>query len=216
MNLMANEWTPSSGSGRFAPAGSGRFPARDTRIVGSATSGRFTSSASGRFTTSTSGRQVPLRVVDISDMIVSTNREEVIVTYSLGSCVGVTLYDPVAGVGGMIHCMLPLSKINKERAQDTPCMFVDTGVMKLLQAVFDLGAERGRIIAKVAGAAKLLDKKEMFRIGERNYTVLRKILWKNDILISAEAIRGTIARTMYLYMADGRVTWKSKGVETDL
>ncbi len=66
--------------------------------------------------------------VDISDMKIAQNREDVIVTYSLGSCVGLTLYDPVAGIGGMIHCMLPLSKIDPEKARIKPYMFVDTGV----------------------------------------------------------------------------------------
>ena len=61
-----------------------------------------------------SGR--PMLTVDISDMKVSTNPEEILVTYSLGSCVGVVLYDPVVRVGGMIHCMLPLSRIDPEKA----------------------------------------------------------------------------------------------------
>ena len=58
--------------------------------------------------------------VDISDMKIARNPEDVIVTYSLGSCVGLTLYDPIAGVGGMIHCMLPLSKIDPEKARIKP------------------------------------------------------------------------------------------------
>lgn len=157
-----------------------------------------------------------LRVVDISEMQVSTRPDEILITYSLGSCIGLALHDPVAGVGGMIHCMLPLSNINKERAAFSPCMFVDTGVPKLIQAVLDLGADRGRIVAKVAGAATMLDPRQMFRVGERNYTVLRKVLREHGIPIAAESVRGTIARTLSLYMSDGRATWKSKGVETEL
>ena len=154
--------------------------------------------------------------VDISDMAVSTTLEEVLVTYSLGSCLGLTLYDPVAQVGGMLHCMLPLSKIDKKKAQANPCMFTDTGVQALLQAVFDKGAKRERLIAKVAGGSRLLDEKRMFRIGERNYTVLRKILWKNDILIAAEDIGGTKPRTMYLFIDTGRALVKSRGKEAEL
>jgi chemotaxis protein CheD len=149
-------------------------------------------------------------------MKVTNQRSDVIVTYSLGSCVGVTLYDPEACVGAMIHCMLPLSKVDHAKAEVRPFMFVDTGVPRLLQAVFDLGAQRKRLICKVAGGASLLDEKKLFRIGERNYTVLRKILWKNDILIDAEDIGGQKARTMYLYMATGQTTIKSKGIETEL
>ena len=156
------------------------------------------------------------RVVDIADMIVSSSPDDVLVTYSLGSCVGVTLYDPDAGVGAMIHCMLPLSKIDRAKAESKPFMFVDTGVSRLIQAVFDLGAQRSNLTCKVAGGASLLDAKKMFKIGERNYTVLRKILWKNDILIDAEDVGGQSPRTMYLYMATGKTTLKVQGEETEL
>jgi len=154
--------------------------------------------------------------IGISEMKVSSRPEDILVTYSLGSCIGVSLYDPAIQVGGLIHCMLPLSKIDPPKAEANPCMFTDTGVALLLQAVFDMGAERKRLVAKVAGAASFLDEKEMFRIGERNYTVLRKILWKNDILIAAEDIGGTISRTMYLYIAGGQTVVKSGGREVEL
>ena len=154
--------------------------------------------------------------VGISDMKTTNRRDDVIVTYSLGSCVGLALYDPVAGVGGMIHCMLPLSKIDPAKAQANPSMFTDTGVPALLQAVFDLGAERAHLVAKVAGAASLLDEKGLFRIGERNHTILRKVLWRNDILIAAEDVGGTQARTLYLYMDTGRTVVRSGGQESEL
>jgi len=154
--------------------------------------------------------------VEISDMKVSQSADEVLVTYSLGSCVGVTLHDAVAGVGGMIHCMLPLAKIDPAKAQAKPCMFVDTGVSALLGKLFALGAQRKNIVAKVAGAGSPLGKEETFRIGQRNYTILRKLLWKNNILIDAEDVGGSKARTMYLYMKDGTTTVKSQGKEVPL
>ncbi len=157
------------------------------------------------------GDRIVNHIVDISGIKVSASPEDVLVTYSLGSCVGLTLFDPEAGVGGMLHSMLPLSKIDKNKAREKPGMFVDTGVSKLLQEVFDRGAQRKRIIAKVAGAARVLDQKKMFRIGERNHTVLRKILWKNDILIAAEDIGGTIPRTLFLHMDAGQTVVKSNG-----
>ncbi|MBI5095376.1 MAG: chemotaxis protein CheD [Candidatus Hydrogenedentes bacterium] len=155
-------------------------------------------------------------VVGISDMKVSNQASDILITYSLGSCVGLALYDPVSMVGGLIHCMLPLSKTDPAKAQAKPEMFVDTGATRLLQAVFDMGAERKRLIAKVAGASGLLDDKGLFKIGERNYTVLRKILWKNNILIASESVGGTIARTLSLYMDTGRTTIKSGGQEVEL
>lgn len=157
-----------------------------------------------------------LQTVSVSEMQISNTPTDVLVTYSLGSCAGLSLYDPAAEVGGLIHCMLPLSKIDREKAKANPQMFVDTGVPDLLQKMFNLGAQRKRIIAKVAGCAQLLDEKKLFRIGERNYTVLRKVLWKNDILIAAEDIGGSIPRTMFLYMETGVTILKVRGQEVEL
>lgn len=157
-----------------------------------------------------------VHTVGISEMAVRAGGEEVLVTYSLGSCVGLSVFDPQARVGGLIHCMLPLSKIDPVKAAASPAMFVDTGVPALLQAVFELGAERKRLVIKVAGASSLLDERGLFKIGERNYTVLRKLLWKNDILIAAEDVGGTAARSMYLHLASGRTVIRSLGEERDL
>jgi len=149
-------------------------------------------------------------------MAVSNCPDDVLVTYSLGSCVGLSLYDEVVGVGGLIHCMLPLSRIDPDKAQATPAMFVDTGVPALLEALFKHGVQRKTLLAKVAGAGRLLDEKKLFKIGERNYTVLRKVLWKNDILIAAEDVGGTAPRTMFLHMTTGKTVIKSRGRETEL
>ncbi len=156
------------------------------------------------------------RTVGIAEMHVSRDPEEVLATYALGSCVGLSLYDSAARVGGLIHCMLPLSRIDPAKAERNPLMYVDTGVPALLQALFDLGAQRKTLAAKVAGGSKIMDANGVFNIGERNYTVLRKVLWKNDILISGEEVGGSIPRTMYLYMASGKTVLKAAGEEKEL
>ncbi len=157
-----------------------------------------------------------LHVVEISDLKATRRQSDVLVTYSLGSCVGLTLFDPVARVGGMMHCMLPLSKIDPERAETNPCMFVDTGVAALLRTLFRWGATKQSLIAKVAGAGSPLGPDEIFRIGQRNFTVLRKILWKNNILIAGEDVGGSAARTLVLEMASGRTLVRSRGKEVEL
>ena len=83
---------------------------------------------------------MPQKVVGISEIYVSDDANDELVTYSLGSCICVTVYDPIAKVAGMIHYMLPLSKVSPEKAKKTPAMFADTGVTELLRLVFDLGA----------------------------------------------------------------------------
>lgn len=154
--------------------------------------------------------------VGISEMKVSSNPEDTLITYSLGSCIGVALFDPDARVGGLIHCMLPLSRLDPAKAKQNPHMFTDTGVPTLIQNVLDRGGARKRIVAKVAGAASPLNDNGMFKIGERNYTVLRKVLWKNEILIAAEEVGGTVARTLVLNIATGKTTIRSGGAEREL
>lgn len=157
-----------------------------------------------------------LRVVWVSDMGISDNPADVLITYSLGSCIGLTLFDPEVRVGGLLHSMLALSRMDKAKAEANPCMFTDTGATRLIQAVLDMGASKKRLVAKLAGAAAPLDTHNSFQIGERNYTVLRKVLWKNGILIAGEDVGGRSPRTMSLYMDSGVTTIKSGGAEVAL
>ncbi len=155
-------------------------------------------------------------VVGISDMKVSSDPEEILITYSLGSCLGVAIYDPVAKIAGLAHCMLPMSKIDPNKAKSTPYMFVDTGIPLLFKEAYNLGAEKKNIIVKAAGCSSLLDEKGFFKIGERNFTVLRKLLWKNNILIDKQDVGGNYSRTVTISTKTGRVTVKTGGKETEL
>lgn len=155
-------------------------------------------------------------VVGIADMKVTADTTTVLLTYSLGSCIGVTVYDPQAKIGGLIHCMLPTAKQNPDRGQSHPFMFVDTGVSAMLAQMLAMGADKSRLIVKVAGGAAPLDSCGRFRIGERNVAILRKLLWKNDLMISADDVGGTKPRTMSLYLADGVTTIKAGGPEAPL
>ncbi|MBP7936008.1 MAG: chemotaxis protein CheD [Phycisphaerae bacterium] len=157
-----------------------------------------------------------MEVVDIADMVVSGNPQDVLVTHSLGSCIGVTIWDPEVHVGGMIHYMLPSSTIAPEKARANPAMFADTGIPAMFRAAYELGAVKKRIVAKVAGGSSLLDDKGTFNIGKRNYIALRKIFWKNGILIEAEDVGGAHSRTLRLSVADGRVTVRKRDGEVEL
>ena len=155
-------------------------------------------------------------VVGISDMKVSSNLNEVLITYSLGSCLGVVIYDPVAHVAGLLHSMLPLSKIDPHKAKASPYMFVDTAVPLLFKESYNLGAEKERIIVKAVGCSSLLDERGYFKVGDRNFTVLRKVLWKNNILIDKQDKGGNCSRTVSIAVATGQVIVKSRGKETEL
>ena len=155
-------------------------------------------------------------IVDIADMKISTDPNDLLVTYSLGSCIGVTVHDPTLQIGGMAHFMLPLSKVDSEKAKTRPFMFVDTGMAIFLGKMFELGVTKANAIVKVAGGSSVLDNQGIFRIGERNYTVFRKLLWKNGMMITSEDVGGNISRTLRLQIASGLATIKSKGREWEL
>jgi chemotaxis protein CheD len=157
-----------------------------------------------------------LITIDIADLHTSNDLSATLVTYALGSCIAVILYDPVARVGGMIHYMLPTSKTSPEKARAKPAMFADTGIPLLFAEMYAHGCVKENIVVKVVGGGALYDDKGMFNIGKRNYTVLRKIFWKNNIIITSEDIGGKKSRTARLRIADGTVMIKSQGEETFL
>ncbi len=151
--------------------------------------------------------------VDISDAKVSNNPSDMVVTYSLGSCIGVCLYDPATHIGGMLHYQLPSSKMDVERAKSKPFMFADSGMQVLLNKLVSMGGQKKRMTVRLAGGATMATGPKGFDIGKRNYLAIRKILWSNGMFIDAEDIGGNAARNLYLDMADGTVTIRSQGVE---
>jgi chemotaxis protein CheD len=155
-------------------------------------------------------------VVDIADLAVCSDADTTLITYSLGSCIGLAIYDPVARVGGLLHYMLPDSQLSPDKAKANPAMFCDTGVPKLFRAAYELGAVKNRLVIKVAGGSQLLDDNGTFNIGKRNYLALRKIFWKNGVMINAENVGGSVSRTMKLELGTGVVTIKSRNKEVPL
>ncbi|MBW1741183.1 MAG: chemotaxis protein CheD [Deltaproteobacteria bacterium] len=150
-------------------------------------------------------------IVGVADMKVSDDPSVTLVTHSLGSCIGLTVYDPVVKVGGMLHYMLPESQLDSNKARNNPWMFADTGIPILFKSCYKLGAVKGRMIVKVAGGSQVMDSSGVFNIGKRNYAALRKIFWRNNVLIDAEDIGGSVNRTMRLSIATGEVTLKISG-----
>lgn len=148
-------------------------------------------------------------VVGVADMVVSNDASAEIITYSLGSCLGVTVYDPVKQVGGLLHLMLPDSSIDSVKANAMPYMFVDTGVPRLFHAAYNLGADRSRLIVKVAGGAQLLDQQGIFNIGVRNFAALEKLIAQNGLHIHAADTGGLSSRTVRLDLTSGNVSVKT-------
>jgi chemotaxis protein CheD len=159
---------------------------------------------------------VGLIVVEIADIKVSADPNAVLITYALGSCIAAIVYDPVTKSGGMIHYMLPQSASSPDKAKERPAMFADTGIPLLFHAMYALGCKKSDLVVKVAGGGSLYDDQGHFAIGERNYTILRKMFWKAGIMITAEDVGGAKSRTARLFVTSGRCTITSSGQEVEL
>ena len=155
-------------------------------------------------------------VVDIAELVVSKDSDVTLTTYALGSCIAVILYDANTRAAGMIHYMLPLSSTNPEKARERPAMFADTGVPLLFHGMYGLGCKKEDLIVKVAGGGHLYDDQGLFEIGKRNYTILRRMLWKTNVLIAAETVGGAKSRTVSLEVATGRCVVRSGEGEQEL
>ncbi len=151
-------------------------------------------------------------VVRVADMKVSNEPGVVLVTYSLSSCIGLAIHDPVAQVGGMLHYMLPESSLDGRKAKKNPYMFGDTGIPALFREAYKLGAKKNRLRVIVVGGAQILDQKGLFNIGKRNYTVLRKLFWKNNVMTDFEEVGGNVNRTLRLEIKTGQAWLKISGI----
>ena len=149
--------------------------------------------------------------VQVSDAKVSADPADTIVTYSLGSCIGVALYDPVAKVGGLLHYQLPSGTMDPARAAREPCLFGDTGLAFLTAAMERAGAVKRRVKAKLAGGAAVIEDAAAFNIGKRNYAAIRKALFQHGLFVDGEDVGGATPRTVYLRLTDGAVAIKAGG-----
>lgn len=150
-------------------------------------------------------------IIGIAQMKISSDQTEVLVAPNLGSCVGVSIYDPIKKIGGLIHCLLPLSKSDPEKAAATPCMYVDTGVTKLLQDLFARGCNQKDLVIVAAGGSNINDANNVFEIGKKNHTILKKLLWKNNLLLKGEHFGDSISRTVSLNLETGKTSVKVNG-----
>ena len=144
--------------------------------------------------------------VTVGDMKISEDPGSVLKTYALGTCIGVSAYDVHNRIGGLLHFQLPDSR-NHENASN-PFMFADTGLPLMLNTLFDRGACRRSLVIRAAGGADVAGRSTSCDIARRNILILKKILWKNGLLLDAEDLGGTRGRNMTLEIGSGRVIIK--------
>jgi chemotaxis protein CheD len=155
-------------------------------------------------------------VVDVAAYSVSDNPAATLVTYALGSCIAVTAHDPVRRIAGMIHVMLPLSRISPDKAAANPAMFADTGIPAMFRELYERGCSKETLVVKLIGGGGIYDDGGAFAIGERNVVMARKMFWKNGILLKAEDTGGAKSRTVRLHVGTGTVVVRTPTEETVL
>jgi chemotaxis protein CheD len=144
-------------------------------------------------------------VIGVGDMAVSNNRNSILSTYALGSCIGLIAFDPVAQCGGILHLMLPEAAVSPQKALTQPAMFADTGLPMFFKALLGLRAERARIRLCIAGGASVLSGQDPFKIGERNTRATMGFIQQNALNVAHSDTGGTISRTVHLELSTGTV-----------
>lgn len=156
-------------------------------------------------------REARTVAVGIGELYVTNDEAAVLAAYGLGSCVGVSIYDPVARVGGLAHIMLPTSR--EAAFESASTKFADVAIPILVERSVKLGAAPHRIICKIAGGAQLIAPGHLngFRIGERNVEAVREALRQHRIEPRAADVGGSQGRTMRLFVDSGRVLVRTVG-----
>lgn len=128
-----------------------------------------------------------------------------LITLGLGSCVGIAVRDPITKIGGLAHIMLPDSKaiISNNSVKEK---FADTGIEELVRQLVNMGANRGRLVAKIAGGATMFQiqsRNDIMKIGERNVEATIAKLKEMNIPLLAQDTGENFGRTVTFYPENG-------------
>jgi chemotaxis protein CheD len=158
---------------------------------------------------------VNTKVIGVADCGVSNDVTDRLTTYALGSCIAVTVYDPIVKVGGLLHFLLPDQTADTPRGRDNPFVYADTGMTLMIDNCLRFGAVKRRLQIYAAGGASVMQDAACFDIGRRNHLSLRRVLWKAGLLLQAEAVGGNCWRTVRLDIGTGKV-WVKEGARPDV
>ena len=138
--------------------------------------------------------------IGIADMKLARG-QGMLITYALGSCIGICLHDPLLKLGALVHIMLP---VNMETNRTNTMKYADTGLRETLRQMEAMGGNRTRITAKIAGGAKMFETGgSLGNIGQRNIESVHLNLKKEGIRLLKEDVGGSVARTLLFDVNSG-------------
>jgi len=155
---------------------------------------------------SASGTEYRETIVGVADIKMATGASWIITTYALGSCLGITLYDPVKRVGGMLHAMLPDSKLHQSQGATKIAMFLDSGMNELLLQLRKAGVNERGLECKVFGGSQVMSADKFFRIGDRNIETFKALSQSLGLRVSVWEVGGHVNRTIKFYLESGQVS----------
>jgi chemotaxis protein CheD len=155
-------------------------------------------------TPTSTGHSTVNLIVGVAELKVANQTNNVITTIGLGSCLGITCYDPVNHVGGLLHAMLPDSK-NYSGHSSNQAMFVDTGIAELVESMLRHGAHPRNLMFKIFGGAQVLKSSNYFSIGRRNIAMMQSLASHHRLVVKAWEVGGQLNRSIRLHLDDGRV-----------
>jgi chemotaxis protein CheD len=136
------------------------------------------------------------------EFYVTGKSDEVIVTV-LGSCVSACIRDPILGIGGMNHFMLPQSHSGRWGADAEPTRFGNFAMEKLINELIKAGATRERMEIKVFGGGNVTDSSQA--IGSQNADFVLRYLEAEGLGYTAKDLGGDHPRRIHYYPKTGRV-----------
>ncbi len=143
----------------------------------------------------------PRVIVGISDLAVTNSPSVVLSTYALGSCVGVVALAPKVRAAGLLHAMLPKMGTKANR-QNTPLMFVDTGMQQMLKELSSFGISKSMLKIALIGGASVNSGGDFFEIGSNNVKATKEFCRANGLRIAYEDTGGKVNRTVHLQLSD--------------
>jgi len=159
-------------------------------------------------------RKETLLVIGLGELRVSNDPEITLACLGLGSCIGISAYDPVVRVGAMAHVVLPHS--DEQPGEKSPAKYANHAVPLIISELEKLGALRRRIVIKIVGGAKFISTIKagsLLDVGERNTVAVQKALSDHRLTLEAEDVRGSLGRSLWLSIETGVTRMKQASTE---
>lgn len=150
--------------------------------------------------------------IGLGEMQISNDPKTIMVCYGLGSCIGISFYDPLLKLGALAHIVLPDSKLARDKEELSK--FADTCIPYVVERLTQKGGSASRLIIKIVGGAQVLQVaglKNRLDIGNRNIEAVKEALQKARLRLAAEEVGGTFGRTMQFFISSGKIVIKTVG-----